>query len=50
MDRKNTMTLDDFEEELKALLRRTREAGLDSNQVVEVGVYIISDGGWEPTK
>ena len=41
-------TLEDFERELKALLRKAEDAGLEVDQFCELAEFVISDG-WSDT-
>ncbi len=38
------MTLDEFIERLKKLLREAEAAGLDADQVCEVAEFVLGDG------
>jgi hypothetical protein len=40
------MTIEEFQEKLKALLREARDSGLDTDQIGEVAEYVISDS-WD---
>jgi len=42
----DNLTLEDFERELKALLRRADDSGLDVDEFCELAEYIL-EKGWE---